>query len=108
MDLITSALTSGAIAQAVTIAIEVIAFIEAIKNFYKDKEKRAPAWAYTLTSFIFCIGLAFFRIEAWTRPAIMAQIEVGLLAAAIAQLGYDSIYKALQGAIKKINGGLNE
>jgi hypothetical protein len=101
-------LTGATAAQAATIAVETIALIEAIKNFFKKNQKQAPAWVYTLLSFIFCFGLAFLKAASFTTSAILAQAEVGLLALAFAQLCYDSIWKGLQTALKKINGTTQE
>ena len=92
------------IAGALMIATESIALIEAIKNFFKQKQAKAPAWIYTILSFIFCFGLAALQADSYTPGALVAQAEVGLLALAFAQLGYDSIYKGLQTALKRLNG----
>jgi hypothetical protein len=38
----------GIIASAATIATESVALIEALKNFFKKKQAKAPAWIYTI------------------------------------------------------------
>lgn len=95
----------GIIASAATIATESVALIEALKNFFKKKQAKAPAWIYTILSIIFCFGIAAMQAETFTPGDLVPQAEVGLLALAFAQLGYDSIYKGLQAALKRLNSG---
>ena len=85
---------------AVTIAIECIALLEAIKVFFKKKSCNIPSWIYTVLSVILSFGLALIQCSAFTWAEIKVQLPIGLLAFSISQLGYDSIWKAVK---KKIN-----
>jgi hypothetical protein len=89
------------ITTAATIAVETIAIIEALKNFVTKKQGKLPAWCYTIAEVFICAGLALMKCENFTGPQIRAQAEVALLALAVSQLGYDSIWKAVKVALNK-------
>lgn len=92
------------ITTAVTIAVEAIALLEAIKVFFKKKTLSIPSWVFTVMSFVFNFGLALIQCSAFTWVEIKVQIPIGLLAFSISQLGYDSIWKTVQKKIKGSTG----
>ena len=89
------------ITNAVTLSVETIAMIEAIKVFFKKKSCNLPSWIYTVLSIIFSFGLALIQCNSFMWQDIKVQIPIGLLAFSISQLGYDSIWKAVQKKIKE-------
>ncbi len=93
------------ITNAVTLSVETIAMIEAIKVFFKKKSFNLPSWIYTLLSVVLSFGLAFLQCPVFTWVELKTQIPIGLLSFSISQLGYDSIWKAVQ---KKITEAGNE
>lgn len=97
---------------ALIIAVEAIAIIEALKNFIKEKNGKLPGWLYTIAEVFLCFGLAILKCESFTFQEIRAQLELGLLALAVSQLSYESLWKAVKIALKKcsakIGGGENE
>ena len=93
------------ITNAVTLSVETIAMIEAIKVFFKKKSFELPSWIYTLLSTFFSFGLALIQSNSFAWVDIKGQIPIGLLAFSISQLGYDSIWKLVQ---KKITEAGNE
>ncbi len=89
------------ITNATTLAVETIAMIEAIKVFFKKKSFELPSWIYTVFSVLFSFGLSLIQCNTFTWQDIKVQIPIGLLAFSISQLGYDSIWKAVQKKIKE-------
>lgn len=96
------------ITNAVTVAIETIALLEAVKVFFKKKALNIPAWVYTVMSLLINFGLALIQCSAFTWAEIKVQIPIGLLAFSFSQLGYDNILKAVQKKIKASAGGESE
>lgn len=86
---------------ALIIAVEVIAVIEAIKNFFKNSTKKLPTFLYVIFSLLLSFGLALIQCNAFVWQEIKINLPIGLLAFSLAQIGYDSIWKAIQ---KKLNG----
>lgn len=84
------------ISTSVTIAIECIAMLEAIKVFFKKKSCKVPSWIYTVLSLLLSFGLALIQCESFIWTEIKVQLPLGLLAFSISQLGYDSIWKAVK------------
>lgn len=93
------------ITMAVTIAIETIAILEAIKVFFQKKKLNVPTWIFTILSLLFAFGLALIQCDSFIWAEIKEQLPIGLFAFSISQLGYDSIWKAVQ---KKIKESTNE
>lgn len=85
---------------ALTIAIEVIALLEAIKVFFAKTKLKIPTWIYTVISFLFCFGLSLIQIESFTWNEIKTLLPIGLLAFSLSQLFYDSVWKFIQKKIK--------
>ena len=90
---------------AFTIAVEAIALIEAFKNFISKKNGKLPAWVYTIANIFLCFGLSVMKCETFTIANICEQLELGLLALAVSQLAYDSIWKIVK---QKLNGATSE
>lgn len=90
------------ISTSVTIAIECIALLEAIKVFFKKKSCNIPSWIYTIISLLLSFGLALIQCDTFIWSEIKVQLPIGLLAFSISQLGYDTILKAVK---KKLEGG---
>lgn len=90
------------ISTSVTIAIECIALLEAIKVFFKKKSCNIPSWIYTVLSLLLSFGLALIQCDTFIWSEIKVQLPIGLLAFSISQLGYDTILKVVK---KKLEGG---
>lgn len=88
------------ITNAITIAIECIALLEAVKVFFKKKSCNVPSWIYTILSLILSFGLALIQCDSFIWNEIKVQLPIGLLAFSVSQLGYDTILKAVK---KKLN-----
>lgn len=88
---------------ALTIAIEVIALLEAIKVFFNKKAKQIPTWIYTVISFLFCFALSLIQINSFTWNEIKEFLPIGLLAFSLSQLFYDSVWKMIQKKIKSLS-----
>lgn len=93
------------ITNAVTIAIEAVALLEAVKVFFKKKAVNAPSWVFTILSFILNFGLALIQCPVFVWIEIKTQIPIGLLAFSVSQLGYDSIWKVVQKKLKDTGAG---
>lgn len=90
---------------ALTIAIEVIALIETIKDYFEKKAVKTPTWIYTVISFLFCFVLALIKIESFTWNEIKEYLPIGLFAFCISKLFYDSVWKFVQKKIKSLKEG---
>lgn len=88
---------------ALTVAIEVIALLEAIKVFFNKKAVKIPTWIYTVISFLFCFALSLIQIESFTWHEIKGFLPIGLFAFSISQLFYDSVWKMVQKKIKSLS-----
>ena len=94
---------------AITMAVENTALLEAMKNFLKSKKVAIPAWVYTVLSLFFSFGLAILQCPAFDWIYISGQLPVGLLAFSLSELFYDSIWKAVKNKLDgKSNRGKNE
>ncbi len=91
---------------ALTVAIETIALLEALKNFLKGKKATVPAWVYTVLSLMVSFGLALIQVPALEWEYIGQQLPIGLLAFSLSELFYDSIWKAVKNKLD--NRGKNE
>lgn len=89
------------ISNSLTIAIETIALLEAVKVFIKKKNWNIPSWVYTVLSLIVSFGLAIIQCDSFVWSVINTKLPIGLLAFSISQLGYDTILKAIK---KKLEG----
>lgn len=90
---------------AIRIAVETIAVLETMKDFFKKKKLNVPAWIFIILSFLFSFGLALIKCDSFIWVEIQEQLSIGLLAFCITKLGYDSIWQYFQ---KKIKGKTNE
>lgn len=88
---------------ALTIAIEVIALLEAIKVFFNKTKVKIPTWIYTILSFLFCFILSVIQIDSFTWTEIKEFLPIGLLAFSLSQLFYDSVWKLIQKKIKSLS-----
>lgn len=93
----------SSLTNALTIAIEVVALLEAIKVFIDKKAVKIPTWIYTVISFLFCFVLALIQIESFTWNEIKDFLPIGLLAFSLSQTIYDNAWKMLQKKIKKLS-----
>lgn len=75
---------------ALTIAVQVIAILEAIKKFMTAK---LPAWAYIIISAIVSLVLGY----------IPEQIRLAVFSFCLAELFYDSIWKAMKNKLEGNN-----
>lgn len=89
---------------AVTFAVQVIAILEAIKNFFKDKKWNIPPWGYTLMSVVFAFFLAELNIPYWEWVYIAERLPVAIFAFCLAELFYDSIWKLVKNRLERSRG----
>lgn len=78
---------------ALTVAVQIVAIIEALKNFIKDCSWSIPAWGYTIISAVLALGLSLITIPSWEWAYISERLLVALFAFCLAELFYDSIWK---------------
>lgn len=81
---------------AMTMAVETVALLEAFKNFMKDKKVKLPAWGYTILSIVISFVLAVIQCPTFEWEYISGQLPVGLLAFSVSELFYDSIWKTVK------------
>lgn len=97
------------LSNALTVAIETIALLEAVKNFVKEKKASIPAWVYTILSLLVSFGLALVQCPALEWVYIGGQLPIWLLAFSLSELFYDSIWKAVKNKLEgKSKRGTNE
>lgn len=83
---------------ALTVAIQIVAVLEAVKNFVKVK---MPTWVFTIISAVLALALSLVTIPAWEWSYISEQLPVALFAFCLAELFYDSLWKWIKAKLEK-------
>lgn len=88
---------------ALTVAVQVIAVLEALKNFFKEWKWQIPPWGYTLLSVVFSFFLATLTIPYWEWLYIAERLPIAIFAFCIAELFYDSVWKWVKNKLEGKN-----
>ena len=84
-----------------TLAVQVIAILEAMKNFIKVK---LPAWVYTIVSAILSFALTMLTITSLSWVYIAERVQLAIFVFCLAELFYDSIWKLVKNRLERHNG----